>query len=122
MTTPRYRTDARACSCPGYWWRRDCKHVRAYREAVALVLAQDAEHGLGTREGAGTRLYVALRVITILDGWSTMVSVIVSVIESIGQLVHPGRVTPAPLSACRCTSRPESLACCQKARISFVAS
>ena len=42
MTTPRYRTDARACSCPGYWWRRDCKHVRAYREAVALVLAQDA--------------------------------------------------------------------------------
>ena len=42
MAPPKYRTDARACSCPGYWWRRDCKHVRAYREAVALVLAQDA--------------------------------------------------------------------------------
>ena len=45
MTTPRapkYRTDAQACSCPGYWYRRDCKHVIAYRDAVALVLAQDA--------------------------------------------------------------------------------
>ena len=42
MAPPKYRTDARACSCPGYWWRRHCKHVRAYREAVALVLAQDA--------------------------------------------------------------------------------
>ena len=31
-----------ACSCPGYWYRRTCKHYRAYREAVALVLAQDA--------------------------------------------------------------------------------
>ena len=42
MMAPRYRTDARACSCPGYWYRRTCKHYRAYREAVALVLAQDA--------------------------------------------------------------------------------
>ena len=42
MTTPKYRTDARACSCPGYWYRRTCKHYRAYGEAVALVLAQDA--------------------------------------------------------------------------------
>ena len=42
MTTPRYRTDSQACSCPGYWWRRDCRHWRAYREAVALVLAQEA--------------------------------------------------------------------------------
>ena len=41
-TSPKYRTDARACSCPGYWYRRTCKHYRAYREAVALVLAQDA--------------------------------------------------------------------------------
>ena len=31
-----------ACSCPGFWYRRSCKHYRAYAEAVALVLAQDA--------------------------------------------------------------------------------
>ena len=37
-----YRTDTRACSCLGFWYRRSCKHYRAYREAVALVLAQDA--------------------------------------------------------------------------------
>ena len=42
MTTPKYRTDAQACSCPGFWYRRRCKHYRAYREAVALVVAQDA--------------------------------------------------------------------------------
>ena len=42
MTTPKYRTDARACSCPSYWYRRTCRHYRAYREAVALVEAQDA--------------------------------------------------------------------------------
>ena len=45
MTTPRapkYRTDSRACSCPGYWYRRTCRHYRAYRDAVALVVAQDA--------------------------------------------------------------------------------
>ena len=42
MTTPKYRTDTRACSCLGYWWRGSCNHFRAYREAVALVLAQDA--------------------------------------------------------------------------------
>ena len=42
MTTPKYRTDTRACSCPGFWYRRTCKHFRAYGEAVALVLAQDA--------------------------------------------------------------------------------
>ena len=42
MTTPRYRTDAQACSCPGFWFRRTCKHYRAYREAVALVMAQNA--------------------------------------------------------------------------------
>ena len=42
MTTPKYRTDSQACSCPGYWYRRTCKHYRAYREAVALVLAQNA--------------------------------------------------------------------------------
>ena len=39
---PKYRTDSQACSCPGYWYRRTCRHYRAYAEAVALVLAQDA--------------------------------------------------------------------------------
>ena len=42
MTTPRYRTDAMACSCPGFWFRRSCRHFIAYREARALVAAQDA--------------------------------------------------------------------------------
>ena len=42
MIAPKYRTDSQACSCPGYWYRRTCKHYRAYGEAVALVLAQDA--------------------------------------------------------------------------------
>ena len=41
MIAPKYRTDARACSCPGFWYRRTCRHYRAYREAVALVHAQD---------------------------------------------------------------------------------
>ena len=38
----KYRTDLKTCSCPGYWYRRRCRHIIAYREAVALVLAQDA--------------------------------------------------------------------------------
>ena len=42
MTKPRYRTDAMACSCKGFWFRRSCKHIIAYREARALVMAQDA--------------------------------------------------------------------------------
>ena len=45
MTTPRapkYRTTTQACSCLGYWYRRTCKHYRAYRDAVALLVAQDA--------------------------------------------------------------------------------
>ena len=41
MTTPTYRTDLSACSCAGYWYRKTCRHWRAYREAVALVVAQD---------------------------------------------------------------------------------
>ena len=44
MTTPRapkYLTTTQACSCPGFWYRRTCKHHRAYAEAVALVQAQD---------------------------------------------------------------------------------
>ena len=40
--TPKYRTDDLACSCPGYWYRRRCRHIIAYREDVALVQAQDA--------------------------------------------------------------------------------
>ena len=39
--TPKYRTDAQACSCRGFWYRKTCRHWRAYREAQALVLAQD---------------------------------------------------------------------------------
>ena len=42
MIAPKYRTDARACSCPGFWYRRTCRHYRAYREAVALVAAQNS--------------------------------------------------------------------------------
>ena len=41
-TAPKYRTTTQACSCPGFWYRRTCKHVIAYRDAVALVAAQDA--------------------------------------------------------------------------------
>ena len=41
-TEAKYRTDLTACSCPGYWYRRMCRHIAAYRDAVALVLAQDA--------------------------------------------------------------------------------
>ena len=40
-TTPRYRTDLSACSCAGYWYRNTCRHIIAYRQAVALVVAQD---------------------------------------------------------------------------------
>ena len=42
MTTPKYRTTTQACSCPGFWYRRTCRHIIAYREAVALVEAQNA--------------------------------------------------------------------------------
>ena len=35
--TPKYRTDAQACSCRGFWYRKTCRHWRAYREAQALV-------------------------------------------------------------------------------------
>ena len=42
MAALKYRTASLACSCPGFWFRRTCKHYRAYREAVALVVAQDA--------------------------------------------------------------------------------
>ena len=31
----------KACSCPGFWYRKTCRHYRAYRDAVSLVLAQD---------------------------------------------------------------------------------
>ena len=42
MIAPKYRTDLKACSCPGYWYRRSCRHYRAYAEAVVLVVSQDA--------------------------------------------------------------------------------
>ena len=40
-TAPKYRTTTQACSCLGFWYRRSCRHIIAYREAVALVLAQE---------------------------------------------------------------------------------
>ena len=49
MIAPKYRTTTQACSCPGYWYRRTCRHYRAYREAVALVLAQDVFNVAGIR-------------------------------------------------------------------------
>ena len=36
------RTDLKTCSCSGFWYKRTCRHIIAYREAVALVQAQDA--------------------------------------------------------------------------------
>ena len=60
--TPKYRTDSLACSCPGYWFRRTCKHYRAYREAMALVEAQNTVNvTFGIPEGAETSLYGPLR-------------------------------------------------------------
>ena len=56
MTTPKYRTDARACSCPGFWHRRTCKHYRAYREAVKLVRDQDAFNAAFPQEAPGRRV------------------------------------------------------------------
>ena len=55
-TAPKYRTTTRACSCPGFWYRRTCRHYRAYREAVALVAAQNSAnvtlgHGKGRERG-----------------------------------------------------------------------
>ena len=50
-TAPKYRTTTQACSCLGFWYRRTCKHYRAYREAVALVLAQDAANLMGHGSG-----------------------------------------------------------------------
>ena len=50
MIAPRYRTDAMACSCKGFWFRRSCKHIIAYREAVALVPGC-GESGLGHGKG-----------------------------------------------------------------------
>ena len=45
MTTPKDRTDSQACSCPGYWYRRDCRHWRAYCDAVSLLVAQEVFNG-----------------------------------------------------------------------------
>ena len=50
----KYRTDAMACSCKGFWYRRTCKHIIAYRDAQALVEAQDAVNVTwDTAKGAG---------------------------------------------------------------------
>ena len=60
MTTPKYRTDSLACSCPGFWFRRTCKHYRAYREAMALVVAQDAANtAWDTRRGGNVAVRAA---------------------------------------------------------------
>ena len=37
-----HQLSLKACSCSGYWYGRTCRHIIAYREAVALVQAQDA--------------------------------------------------------------------------------
>ena len=52
MIAPKYLTTTQACSCPGYWYRRTCRHYRAYREAVALVLAQDSFNSSRSTIGA----------------------------------------------------------------------
>ena len=58
--TPKYRTDAQACSCLGFWFRRTCKHYRAYREAMALVVAQDAVNlAWDTRRGGNVAVRAA---------------------------------------------------------------
>ena len=53
MIAPKYRTDAQACSCRGFWYRGSCKHITAYREAVALVHAQDAVNAAWDTAGGG---------------------------------------------------------------------
>ena len=56
VTTPKYRTDAQACSCPGFWYRRTCRHYRAYRDAVSLVEAQDAVNVTWDADGPRMRV------------------------------------------------------------------
>ena len=56
MTTPRYQTDAQACSCLGYWYRRDCKLYRAYREAMVLVETQNAVNVTWDADGPRMRV------------------------------------------------------------------
>ena len=56
MIAPKYRTDLTACSCPGFWYRRSCKHYRAYREAVSLLETQNAVNlALGYPKGRKRR-------------------------------------------------------------------
>ena len=60
--TPKYRTDSLACSCPGFWYRRTCKHVIAYREAMALVEAQNAVNlAWDTRSGGNVAVRASER-------------------------------------------------------------
>ena len=73
MTQPKYRTDARACSCPGYWYRRTCKHFRAYGEALALVLAQNAANVTWETARGGNGAVRGSRATPIPDKSSAMV-------------------------------------------------
>ena len=89
MTTPRapkYRTDTLACSCPGFWYRRTCNHFRAYREALALVLAQNAANVTWARQGAATGLCVALSATLSSLTIPAMLAGMVK-LESVGRLV-----------------------------------
>ena len=71
MTTPKYRTDSRACSCAGFWYRRTCRHYRAYAAAVALLVAQNAVNE--TYSPIGVNL-TPIGVLTIPDILSGMVN------------------------------------------------
>ena len=65
---PKYRTDTRACSCPGFWYRRTCKHYRAYAEAVALVLAQDSANVTWDAARGGNGAVRGSHGVNILEG------------------------------------------------------
>ena len=68
-TAPKYRTTTQACSCLGFWYRRTCRHWRAYGEAVSLVAAQNAVNVTwDTAKGSNG----ALRAKPILDAVSTI--------------------------------------------------
>ena len=47
------RTDLKTCSCSGFWYKRSCRHIIAYREAVDLVQAQDAVNLAWDKGGGG---------------------------------------------------------------------
>ena len=45
LTKPpsRYYTRESACSCPGWYWRRRCRHVDELQAALALLAANRAK-------------------------------------------------------------------------------